>query len=233
MPSDSPHPAPSEAKSRLIAISRGEPREVEWRGETVRTAIFKSPTEGAVAVRRLGLDGDAQADLSVHGGLDKAVYAFDQSSTRYWRDALGRPDLGAGEFGENLTVEGWPERRVRIGDRFRIGDVLFEVSQPRQPCMKLGLRFDDPGLPKRFFASGRVGYYLRVLEEGTLRTGDTISRVSTDADGLDVESLVAIWLDRRASPESLARTVALPALADAWREPLRNRLARQSPTIEP
>lgn len=220
-------------QGRLLAVSLGKPQDVEWRGETVRTGIFKSPVEGSVHAGRLGLRGDGQADLSVHGGLDKAVYAFDDSSTRFWRQALDREDLGPGEFGENLTVEGWPEERVRIGDRFRIGDALLEVSQPRQPCVKLGLRFDDPGLPKRFFASGRVGYYLRVIEEGELRAGDPVVRESTDPHGLDVRSLVAIWLDRKASPGSLERAVAIESLAEAWRTPLGDRLARQNPTITP
>lgn len=214
------------ARAQLLAVSLGRPREVEWRGETIRTGIFKSPVSGAVAAGTLGLEGDGQADLSVHGGLDKAVYAFDASSARYWQAELGRSDLGPGAFGENLTLEGWPETDVRIGDRFRIGGARFEVSQPRQPCAKLGLRMDDPGFPKRFFKSGRVGYYLRVLQPGRIEAGDEVVRLSSDEHGLDIAGLVRIWLDRGASSEDLERASGLEALADAWRDPLRERLER-------
>ena len=136
--------------SQLLAVSVGRPLEVHWRGDTIPTGIFKSPVDGRVRVGSRGIEGDGQADLSVHGGIDKAVYAFDESSAQYWRNELARTDLNAGMFGENLTLSGWPEDRVRIGDQFRIGSATFEVSQPRQPCMKLGLRFDDPTFPKRF-----------------------------------------------------------------------------------
>jgi len=181
-----------------------------------------------VAIGRLGLEGDGQADLSVHGGLDKAVYAIDESTTTYWRDRLGRPDLSEGCFGENLTLRGWPEHRVSVGDVFRIGHATLQVSQPRQPCEKLAMRFDDPGLPKRFFSSGRVGFYMRVLEEGSVAAGDVASRITAHPDGLAVDALVAIWLDRKASTQALARAVSNEALADAWREPLRDRLARMA-----
>lgn len=219
---------PPEARlaEKLLAVSLGQPREVEWRGEVVRTGIFKSPVRGPIEVERLGLVGDGQADLSVHGGPDKAVYAYDVESARTWQAELGRSDLGPGAFGENLTVEGWPEARVRIGDRFRVGAALFEVSQPRQPCMKLGLRMDDPRFPKRFFASARVGYYLRVLEAGRIEAGDVVVRMSSDPQALDIVQLVRIWLDRAAPVEALERACGLEALADAWREPLRERLER-------
>lgn len=210
--------------SQLLAISVGLPQEMQWRGQTIETGIFKSPIEGRVHVGRLGIDGDGQADLSVHGGLDKAVYAYDASSTQYWRDELERPELNAGIFGENLTLTGWPEDRVLIGDLFRIGTATFEVSQPRQPCMKLGLRFDDPKFPKRFLKSLRVGFYLRVIEEGSIAAGDDVSRIRTSEDGISISLLVALWLDRDATRVALERVVAIEALADAWRQPLRERL---------
>jgi MOSC domain-containing protein YiiM len=212
--------------SQLLAVSVGLPRETHWRGQTIQTGIFESPIEGRVHVGPRGIEGDGQADLSVHGGIDKAVYAYDDSSTQYWRDELERPELDAGAFGENLTLVGWPEDRVRIGDLFRIGTATFEVSQPRQPCMKLGLRFDDPTFPKRFLRSARVGFYLRVIEGGSIAAGDNVVRVRTSEDGLSVSSLVALWLDRNANRVAIERALAIEALADAWREPLRGRLPR-------
>lgn len=209
----------------LLAVSVGRAREVLWQGGSIRTGIFKSPVENRVAARRGGLDGDEQADLSVHGGIDKAVYAYDESNTRHWRDQLERPDLGPGAFGENLTVRGWPDERVFIGDRFRIGSACFEVSQPRQPCHKLARRFEDAGFPKRFLESRRVGYYLRVVEPGEIGAGDAIERIAHDEASLDVASLVSIWLGREPNRADLVRAAALPALADAWRTPLRERLA--------
>lgn len=212
--------------ARLHAVSRGLPRWVSWRGQTIRTGIFKTPVTGPLHVSAEGVEGDGQADRSVHGGLDKAVYAMDASSVHHWQTELGRDDLAPGAFGENLTVAGWPETDVYIGDRFRIGGASFEVSQPRQPCSKLGLRMDDPGFPKRFFASGRVGYYLRVIESGTVQAGDEIDRIAHEEGALDVASLVRIWLDRSAEAADLERACALDALAAAWRDPLRRRLDR-------
>jgi len=211
--------------SRLLAVSVGLPQETRWRGQKIRTGIFKSPIEGRARVGPLGIEGDGQADLSVHGGIDKAVYAFDDSSTQYWRDELGRPELGAGAFGENLTLVGWPEDRVKLGDLFRIGTAIFEVSQPRQPCVKLGLRFDDPKFPKRFLLSGRVGFYLRVIEGGGIGANDEVTRLRTSEGGISISSLVALWLDRDATPAALERALSFDALADAWRQPLRERLA--------
>lgn len=240
-PPSSPRSTPSAAgrrsrdttTGRLLAVCVGRPREIAWRGETVETAIFKAPVDGPVRVRRLGLEGDGQADRTVHGGVDKAVYAYDHSGTEHFRAALDRPALAAGAFGENLWLDLATEEDVRIGDRIAIGDVRLEVSQPRQPCPKLGLRFDDPGFPKRFIRSGRVGYYLRVLAEGTIAAGDAVELERVDPDALDVRAVVALWLDRDASPEALERAVAMEALADAWRTPLRQRLERRRPTLRP
>lgn len=215
----------SESESILLAVSVGKPRDVEWQGKPLRTAIYKSPIAGRVQATALGLEGDVQVDLAVHGGVDKAVYAYDLSSTDYWRERLGRPELGPGAFGENLTVKGWPEARVFIGDRFRIGAACFEVSQPRQPCLKLAKRFEDASFVKRFLESRRVGYYLRVVEPGDVAAGDPIVRVAHDAASLDIESVVALWLTRNPSAAALARATALTALADAWRLPLEERLA--------
>ncbi|MFO0689344.1 MAG: MOSC domain-containing protein [Myxococcota bacterium] len=216
--------APARSEPHLIAVSVGKPREVLWQGKPLVTGIFKSPVEGRVAVGPLGLEGDGQADLTVHGGVDKAVYAYDAHGTAYWRSQLGRPELGPGCFGENLTWTGLPEGQVFIGDRFRIGSACFEVSQPRQPCIKLAKRFEDAGFPKRFLESRRVGCYLRVIEPGDVGAGDPIERVAHDPASLDVASLVALFVARTPNEAELERAVGLTALADAWRIPLRERL---------
>jgi MOSC domain-containing protein YiiM len=216
------HASPDTA--RLLAVCVSQPREASWQGQPLRTSFFKTPIPGRVAVDSLGLAGDSQTDRSVHGGIDKAVYAYTEESAAYWRERLPRSDLDPGAFGENLRITGWPEADVCIGDRFRVGTVCLEVSQPRQPCSKLAMRFDDASFPKRFIKSHRVGYYLRVVEPGELGAGDRVERVFHDAESLDIERVVALWLDRNASEPDLARAVTLPALADAWKLPFRERL---------
>jgi len=220
---------PESGAPQLIAVSVGPPRDLEWQGRTLRTGIVKTPVSARVAAGPLGLDGDAQADLLVHGGVDKAVYAYDLLNTAYWRSQLGRPELGPGCFGENLTVRGLPEARVFIGDRFRIGSACFEVSQPRQPCLKLAMRFEDAGFPKRFLESRRVGFYLRVIEPGEIGAGDPIVRIAHDPASLDVASLVALFVARAPKHELLEQAAGLAALADAWRLPLRERLEASRP----
>lgn len=216
--------SPASSEPHLIAVSVGKPREVTWQGKSLQTGIFKSPVRGRVSVGSLGLEGDGQADLEVHGGPDKAVYAYDALNTAYWRSQLGRPELGPGCFGENLTVMGLPEAQVFIGDRFRIGTACFEVSQPRQPCLKLAMRFEDGAFPKRFLESRRVGYYLRVVEAGEVGAGDPIVRIAHDPSGIDVANLVSLWVARTPNEAELERAAGLTALADAWRLPLRERL---------
>jgi len=200
------------------------PRDVEWQGRPLRTSIFKTPVEGAVEAGRLGLHGDTQSDLSVHGGVDKAVYAYDASNTGYWRERLSRPELGPGAFGENFTLAGLPDADIFIGDRLRIGTACFEVSQPRQPCLKLARLFEDASFPKQFLASLRVGYYLRVVEPGRVTAGDPVVRIPAVETSLSIPDVVAIALAREPDEAALARAVGLEALADAWRIPMRERL---------
>lgn len=218
------NPAAHASPATLVAISVGRPRDVEWQGKPLRTSIFKQPVVGPVEAGPLGLTGDAQADLSVHGGIDKAVYAYDESNTAYWRERLARPDLGPAAFGENFTLSGLPDDRIFIGDRLRIGTACFEVSQPRQPCLKLAKRFEDASFPKTFIKSLRVGYYLRVVEAGRVEAGDPVVRIAHDEGGLSIPAIVSIWLGLDASEAALARAAGLEALADAWRVPLRERL---------
>ena len=199
------------------------PRDAVWRGEVLRTGIWKSAVPGPVAMRGHNLDGDAQADLSVHGGADKAVYGYPSEHYGYWCDWLGVDALPWGAFGENLTTEGLLETEVCIGDRFRIGSAELEVSQPRIPCSKLALRHERADLPKRFLASGRSGFYFRIARAGEVAAGDAIERVASDSRGLSVAAVQS--LKRGAGDTALMRRAAEhPALAEVWRADLRRRL---------
>jgi MOSC domain-containing protein YiiM len=211
---------------KLLVVSVGTPREVqdERRG-TVRTGIWKTPVSGPMHLTRLNLAGDGQADLVNHGGLDKAVYGYPCEHYPLWRRELERPELAPGGFGENLTTEGLLEHAVCIGDRFRIGSAVLEVSQPRSPCFKLGIRFGDPRMVRRFQESGRSGFYLRVIEEGVLAAGDAIVRIATGAGGLTVAEVNRLWFAAPADRAGAARAAALPTLAASWREAFAERLA--------
>jgi MOSC domain-containing protein YiiM len=199
------------------------PREFEWQGTTVLTAIFKDPIAAPVSLRRFNLDGDAQAELSVHGGRDKAVYAYPFEHYGDWRTKLGR-DLPHGAFGENLTTEGLVEDSVHIGDEFRVGTARLVVTQPRMPCFKLGLRFGDPLMVKTFLNSGRPGIYFAVVEEGIVGPGDPIERVLNDENRVSVSAMLGLILERRPSPDALRRVLRIPALAAVWRAKFEERL---------
>ena len=211
---------------QLLSVNAGLPREVQWQGRTVRTSIWKHPVPGRVRLGRLDLEGNGQADLSVHGGPDKAAYAYPSEHYAYWREELPGMDLPAGAFGENLTIAGLPESEVHIGDRFRIGTAEVMVTQPRMPCYKLGIRFGRADMVRRFLRSGRCGFYLAVLKEGEIGAGDAIERLSTDARRFGVPAMFALRSDERADAEMLRAAIELPALAASWREHFRERLAR-------
>ena len=208
---------------RVESVNVGMPREVEWRGSRVLTGIFKEPVSGPLAVRRLNLDGDAQADLSVHGGPDKAVYAYPSEHYGDWRAELGR-DLAPGAFGENLTTSGLVEDAVHIGDEFRVGTARLVATQPRMPCFKLGIRFGDPRMVKAFLKSGRPGIYFGVLEEGVVGSGDSIERTREDERRISVVDMLALMLDRDPDPSALRRLLEVPGLASVWREEFAARL---------
>jgi len=197
------------------SVNVGQPRAVEANGHTVWTAIWKSPVEGRVPLRGVNLRGDDQADRSVHGGPDKAVYAYAAEDTEWWEAQLHAP-LGAGAFGENLTVRGLPVSEAVIGERWGVGDALLEVSQPRLPCFKLGLRMDDPGFLKRFAAAGRPGAYLRVVREGDIGAGDQIDILSRPAHGV-TSALVsrALLVEPQLLPDAL-KAPELPAGLRDW-----------------
>lgn len=175
---------------RVVSVNVSLPKTVEWRGRKVTTGIFKEPVEGLVRIRRTGLEGDRQADPSVHGGPMKAVYAYPSEHYPSWRRELERPDLGWGAFGENLTIEGLEEGQVHIGSRLRIGSAVLKVTQPRMPCYKLGIRFGRIDMVRRFLASGRSGFYLAVVEEGDVAAGDPIERLGIDEDLPTVSQVV-------------------------------------------
>lgn len=200
----------------LVSVNVGRPRAVDTGRRTVETAIWKRPVEGRVAVRGVNVDGDAQADRSVHGGPDKAVYAYAIEETRRWEAELGR-DLGPGAFGENLTVAGLDVSGALLGERWRVGTALLEVVQPRLPCFKLGLRMGDPTFVKRFGRASRPGAYLRIVEEGELGAGDTIEvdAAALPEHGVSVRLVSdAILLDHGLIPEVLAAPQLIPSLRE-------------------
>ena len=163
---------------KLVSLQVGRPRKVQWRRTWIATGIFNEPVAGRIRLHRLNLEGDGQADLTVHGGWDKAVYVYPSEHYAYWRKELPGMDLPYGIFGENFTTEGLEEGSVYIGDRFQVGGAIVEVTQPRMPCYKLGIRFKRPDMPKRFHASGRIGFYLAVITEGEVGAGDTFERIA-------------------------------------------------------
>jgi MOSC domain-containing protein YiiM len=209
---------------KLLSVSVGLPREIEWKGKLVRTSIFKAPVPGRVRVSQLNLEGDQQSDLSVHGGIDKAVYAYPSEHYSFWRKELPGMDLSWGVFGENLTTEGLLEEAVHIGDRFRVGSAEFAVTQPRMPCFKLGIRFDRPDIVKRFLQSGRSGFYFAVLKEGEVTAGDSIELLKRDEHGVAVADIVNLYGRDAANQELLRRVSELPSLPESWRDYFRKRL---------
>ena len=213
--------------ARLISVNVGEPRELLWMGRTVKTGIFKEAIRGRVAVRRLNLNGDKQADLSVHGGLDKAVYLYPAEHYVYWQEEYPGMQLPWGMFGENLTTEGMLEDEVSIGDQFRVGSVELMVTQPRLPCYKLGIRFGRDDIIKRFMAAGRPGFYLRVLQEGEVGAGDTIERISRDDGEVTVSDVFRLIGKDRDDTETLRRAVQVKTLPDSLRSHFLNNLDRQ------
>jgi MOSC domain-containing protein YiiM len=202
---------------KLISVNVGLPREVSANGQRVLTGIFKQPVAGRVLVRRLNLDGDRQADLSVHGGPDKAVYAYPAEHYDFWRRELPEMELPFGMFGENLTIEGLREDEVNIGDRFAIGSAEFQVTQPRVPCYKLGIRFGRADMVKRFLHSRRTGFYLRVVKEGEVGAGDAIALVARDPGNVTVADITRLYAFERDNAELLRRVIELPALSEDWR----------------
>ena len=206
---------------KLLSVNVSLPKVVTASGERVETGIFKKPVGGPVRVRTLNLEGDLQADLSVHGGPDKAVYVYSWKNLEYWREALRRDDLGPGTFGENFTVDGLLENEVSIGDELEIGTARFLVTQPRLPCFKLGIALGRPDFPKAFHHSGRNGFYLRVLREGTVEAGDAIRKIEpSNGPGMTIAEFVRIATSKSFTAGELDRLLSLSALPRSWKDHL-------------
>jgi MOSC domain-containing protein YiiM len=210
---------------RVISVNVGLPQNVRWKGRDVTTGVFKEPVEGRVPLRHLNFDGDRQADLSVHGGTTKAVYAYPLEHYAFWRKQLAQ-ELTFGAFGENLTVEGLPvEEEIAVGDRFRIGTAELVVTQPRVPCYTLGLRFGREDMVKRFLASRRSGYYLAVEVEGDVGVGDRVETLTRHPARIPVAEITRVYASDRDDLASIERLVALDALPEDWRRYFAKRLA--------
>jgi MOSC domain-containing protein YiiM len=216
-------------EATLIAISVGQPRTVDWRGKDVLTSIFKEPVEGKLHLAKLNLDGDKQADLTVHGGETKAVYVYPAEHYDFWRAEVPELELSAGAwgaFGENFTTRGLHEDEVHIGDRFRVGSAEVQVTEPRMPCAKLAVRFQRKDMTKRFLKSGRTGFYFRVLQEGEVQAGDTIEFLGRVEPSVPVSTITRLYT-REIQDEALLRQAAeLEALPESWREHFRKGLER-------
>jgi ferredoxin-NADP reductase/MOSC domain-containing protein YiiM len=212
--------------ARLLSVNVGLPRDIPWQGRTVHTAVWKAPVQGPRAVRRLNIDGDGQGDLLGHGGEHRAVFVYQMDSYRFWQSELGRNDFSYGQFGENFTVDGLMDREVCIGDRYRIGGALFEVTQPRVTCYRVGIRMNEPQMPALLVARGRPGFYLRVLEEGEVEAGDEIVQVGTGPERMTIFEINALLYMPGHPPSQLERALRIPALSAGWRGSLDKLLAQ-------
>lgn len=211
---------------RIVSVNVGQPRTVTWRGRQVETGIFKEPVAGPVRVAPHNLDGDRQADLSVHGGPHKAVYAYPSEHYPFWQRTLGTGDLPWGAFGENLTTLGWQEDEVCAGDRFRAGTAELVVTQPRTPCFKLGIRLGRDDVVQRFLEAGRPGFYLAVVTAGEVAEGDALERIGRDPHGVSIHDLVRLREEGAGAPaDLLRRAVQIAALSPSWRAAFHRHLA--------
>ncbi len=211
---------------RLLSVNVGVPRDVEWEGRTIHTGIWKAPVGGRRMVRRLNVDGDGQGDVEGHGGVNRAVFVYQIESYRYWQQFLGRDDFTYGQFGENFTVDGLADDEVCIGDRYQIGSALFEVSQPRVTCYRLGIRMSEPSMPSLLVAHRRPGFYLRVLEEGEVGAGDAIERIERGPEGLTVAEVDGLLYLPGHPRRDLIRALRIPALSKGWQGSFRELLER-------
>jgi MOSC domain-containing protein YiiM len=206
-------------------VNVSKPKDVVHDGAVVSTGIFKEPVKGRLWVRKLGIEGDGQADLTAHGGPDQAVYAYPVEHYAYWEEQLGRDPLPFGQFGENLSITGIDEASARVGDTLKIGTAVLQVTQPRLPCYKLGIRMGaGKTFPKRFQKSGRVGFYLRVIKEGELAAGDRIERIDVP-DSVTIIEFLKVYGSKRPSRRAISRVLAAPGLSHAWRTYLEDMLA--------
>src|SRR3989441_757970 len=214
------------AALQVLSVNVGLPKEVVWKGRTVVTGIFKEPVAGRVAIGRLNFEGDRQADLTVHGGPDKAVYAYPAEYYSFWREQFSEMELPWGMFGENLTIAGLLEETVHIGDRFQVGSAQLMVTQPRLPCYKLGLKFGRDDILKRFLQSGLTGFYFAVLKEGEVAAGDPIRLLHRDEHQVKVADITRLYHQDKRNLDLLRRVLAVEALPEAWQEYFLQRLTQ-------
>ena len=212
---------------RLLSLNVGLPRDIAWQGKTVHTGIWKTPVEGPRMARRLNIDGDGQGDLNGHGGERRAVFVYQMDSYRYWENHLGRKDFVYGQFGENFTVDGLPDAEVCIGDRYRIGGALFEVTQPRVTCYRLGIRMNEPEMAALVVKHGRPGFYFRVLEEGEVEAGDEIIQVASGPERMSVSEIDALLYRPGHPRDQLERALRIPMLSVGWRRSLEALLTQE------
>jgi MOSC domain-containing protein YiiM len=212
---------------RLLSVNVGKPRQVAWKGRTVTTGIFKEPVAGRVALRQHNLDGDAQADLAVHGGPYKAVYLYPAEHYAAWRQELPGIELPWGMFGENLTTEGLSEATIHVGDRLRIGTAVVRVTEPRMPCYKLALRFGRDDIVQRFLANGRTGLYAAVEHEGEVEAGETITLLSREEQAVTVADVTRMYVNEKDDVTMMRRLALLPMLPASWREYFQRQLDRR------
>jgi MOSC domain-containing protein YiiM len=212
---------------KILSVNVGLPREVTWQGKLVTTGIFKEPIKGPVMMRRLNLDGDQQADLTVHGGASKAVYAYPSEHYAFWRAELPGMDLPWGMFGENFTTEGLLEEAVYIGDRFHIGGTEVMVTEPRMPCYKLGIKFGRADIIKRFLASRRTGFYFGVIEEGIVGVGDSIELIGREQQEVSVADVTRLYAFDKDDLKTMRRAIEVKALPDNWKGYFQHQLDKQ------
>jgi len=211
---------------KVLSVNVGLPRKVLFNGQSVTTGIFKNPIKEPVMVRKLNLDGDKQADLTVHGGVDKAVYSYPKEHYSYWRNQFSHLDFVWGMFGENFTTEGLMEDDINIGDQFQIGSAKLVATQPRMPCYKLGVKFGTMEIIRRFLSSGRSGIYFKVLEEGEVQPGDEIKIIKRDKNNVTVKDIVSLYNsnDIEHNIEIMKRAIKVESLPEGWRYDLQKNL---------
>jgi len=209
---------------RLVSLNLGRPRLLTWKGETLNTGIFKAPVHGRIMLRTTNLDGDRQSDLSVHGGVHKAVYAYPSEHYAYWHKELPNEPLPWGAFGENFTVEGMVEMEVRIGDEYRVGSAIVRVTTPRLPCLKLAAKFRRDDMIVRFLRSGFSGFYFAVVEEGEVGAGDEIELLARDDSSATIAEVNYAYVFPSADADLLGRVARTKGLPESWRERFRAKL---------
>jgi MOSC domain-containing protein YiiM len=225
-------PAAKERRTmKLVSLNTGMPKEVRWHGRIVTTSIFKEPVQGRVALRKLNLDGDRQADLTVHGGEHKVVYCYSLAHYDYWKKELPGRELAMGMFGENFTIDAGEgvalEDAVHLGDRFSVGTALVAVTQPRLPCYKLGVRFGPDDMVKRFLASGRTGFYVMVVREGEVGARDEMKLIAREANAVAVSEITRLYVAKRfgeAEIRAVRRALRVEELPESWKEYFRERM---------